>query len=185
MTAGTFLTAAGCLGGRDDCYRWGLSFEETVIEPTADDQWSVEGVLRALFSPSSSIEKPYDTEYTDVQVLVLSEGRIVDRASFGRVAAADGRESESDCIDTIVRSLFSLVVDRPPTRITTDCAELPDLCEHGDTIREYVFEGEDPAAIDEHVFGESPWKDWNNRARPCSERELSTALSNEASRSIG
>lgn len=154
---------------------WGLSFERTEITVPRDGIWSIDGVLRALFSPSSSIEKPYDTSYTDVEVRALSEDRVIGRERIGTVSLADGDDSASDCIDTLTRTPFSITVDRPPTRITADCAEFADLCDHGDEIREYKYQGTAPETIESVDFEASPWEEWTNRKRPCTESSLSKA----------
>ena len=103
---GAFVAAAGCLDRTDECYMWGLSFERTEITRQRDGLWTIDGVLRALFSPSSSIEKPYEASYTDVEVLVLSEDRIVGRERIGTVSAEEGEDSESGCIDTHSHTIF-------------------------------------------------------------------------------
>jgi len=171
LTAGTFFLKAGCLDRTDGCFMWGLSFQETTIDTLADGRWAIEGVLRALFSGSSTIEKPYETGYSDVEVLAISEGTVAERKRFGDITVDEGESTDSDCIDTIVRKPFSISLQTPPTRITADCREFADMCDQGDSIREYYFEGDDPSRIDRHVFGESPWDDWDNRKRPCDEQE--------------
>ena len=170
--SGAVVPTAGCLDTTDDCYRWGLSFQDTTIETSTADRWVVSGTLRALFSPSSTIDKPYEAAYTDVAVLVITDGGGVTRHRFGTISIDDGTASGSDCIDTIVREPFSVETAGPPIRITADCAEFSALCDHGDSIREYIYLGDEPDAIDAVDFSEAPWDEWDNRERPCSEREL-------------
>ena len=169
---GTLCWQAGCLDRTDDCYMWGLSFEETAIDTLPEGGWAVDGVLRVLFSGSSPIELPYETGYSDVEVLVVSEGNVADRSRLGDITVDEGQSSESDCIDTIVRKPFSISLETPPTRITADCREFADMCDHGDRVREYKYEGDEPSQIDRHVFGESSWDEWDNRERPCDEHEF-------------
>ena len=167
--SGALVAAAGCLDRTDDCHIWGLSFERTEITSPRDGLWTIDGVLRALFSPSSSIEKPYKESYTDVEVLLLFEDRVIGRERIGTVSVEDGEDSKSDCIDILTLTPFSVTVDQPPTRITADCAEFTDLCDHGDDIREYKYQGAAPETIGSVDFDDSPWEEWTNRKRPCTE----------------
>lgn len=173
LIAAGALATAGCLDSTDECFRWGLSFEGTAIADRGPDGWTVEGVLRALFSPSSSIERPYDEAYTDVAVSVRSGDDRVGVASLGTVGIGDGESADSDCIDVLARVPFAIDVVDAPTRITADCAEFDAMCEYGDDVREYAYEGSTPESIGSVDFEAGPWAEWTNRARPCEERDSS------------
>lgn len=160
--------ASGCVDTTGDCYTWGLSFDsETEIERPDEELWTVDGGLRALFSGSSEVQRPYEAAYSDVEVVVLSDGEIVDRERIGEVSVEDGDSSDSECIDTLAVEPFSVTVDRPPTRITADCAEFDAICDYGDYIREYVYQGEsseEPGSIRDDT--------WDYRERPCEDGQL-------------
>lgn len=164
---GAIGSTVGCLDRTDDCYMWGLSFSsDTEVHRAGEDRWRIDGELRALFSPSSPIEVPYETAYSDVSVVILSDGETTGRREIGTVSIDDGESSDSDCIDTLASVPFSIDLDAPPTRITVDCTEFPDLCANNDDVREYVYTGSSDHA------GRINDGTWENRKRPCDEDSL-------------